>query len=70
MKDFNPKECNRCHKPSASYRMSRFNTQMCCDACLQKEQAHPRYPEAEAAELAAVRAGDLNFPGIGLPADL
>jgi hypothetical protein len=38
--------------------------------CKKKERAHPRYAEADAAEVAAVRAGVRNFPGIGKPADL
>jgi hypothetical protein len=50
--------------------MSRFNTQLCCVSCLLREQAHPRFPEALAAEEDAVRRGDMNFPGVGLPQDL
>jgi hypothetical protein len=50
--------------------MSRFNTQVCCMGCIEKEKKHPDYLFAEAAELAAVRAGDYNFKGIGLPAGL
>ena len=50
--------------------MSRFNTQLCCVSCLLKEQAHPAFPRALAAEEAAVRRGDMNVPGIGLPPDL
>ena len=50
--------------------MSCFNTQLCCVECLLKERAHPEFPRAVAAEEAAVRNGDMNFPGIGLPEDL
>lgn len=50
--------------------MSLFNEQMICLRCVAAEQAHPRFPEAVSAEEAAVRRGDLDFPGIGLPADL
>jgi hypothetical protein len=50
--------------------MSVFNEQMICLGCIATEQAHPRFDEAVAAEEAAVRRGDFNFPGIGLPADL
>ena len=50
--------------------MSLFNEQMICIACIATEQAHPRFDEAVAAEEAAVRRGDFNFPGIGLPPDL
>jgi hypothetical protein len=38
--------------------------------CLEKEEKHPKYKEAAAAELRAVQAGNYNFPGIGKPADL
>jgi hypothetical protein len=55
--------------------MSRFNTQTICEACEAKERAHPKYPEARAAEEADVKRtlalGLPNyFPGIGLPEDL
>ena len=50
--------------------MSVFNEQVICLGCISIEQAHPSFPEALAAEEAAVRRGDLNFPGIGLPQDL
>ena len=47
-----------------------FNTEQICLACHEAEQAHPSYEEALRVELAAVRSGDFNFPGIGLPDDL
>jgi hypothetical protein len=50
--------------------MSRFNTELCCMECLETEKRHPKYKEAEAAEHAAVKAGNYNFPGIGLPPEL
>jgi hypothetical protein len=50
--------------------MSRFNTEHCCLHCLAAEKAHPDYPKAVEAELAAVKAGDYNYPGIGKPSDL
>ena len=50
--------------------MSYFNTQMICETCETKEIAHPKYKEAREAENKAVRYGDYNFAGIGLPADL
>jgi hypothetical protein len=50
--------------------MSYFNTEEICLDCKVLEQAHPLYPEAVAAECAAVKAGDMNFPGIGKPDDL
>lgn len=62
--------CERCDKTPPYATMSRFNTDIICPDCERKEKAHPKYPEAEAAELAAVKAGNYNYPGIGLPADL
>ncbi len=49
-----------CH--SVSY----FNTEdICCD-CKTDERHFPGYAAALAAEEAAVRGGNLNFPGVGL----
>lgn len=67
--------CERCFRKVLVTTMSIFNTQTICaddptKSCRAKEQKHPKYAEAKAAELAAVRAGDYNFPGIGKPADL
>lgn len=62
--------CNRCTKPAFSRTMSMFDTSMICIDCKAKEKQHPDYTKARDAELEAVRNGDLNFPGIGLPADL
>jgi len=45
--------------------MSRFNTDLICPDCEDEERRHPDYEKAAAAELAAVRAGNYNFPGIG-----
>jgi hypothetical protein len=42
---------------------------LCLD-CKKKEEAHPAYERARKAEQDAVRRGDRNFPGIGLPPDL
>jgi len=47
--------------------MSYFNTDMICIECEEKEKAHPKYPEAKAAEAEAIAKGDYNFHGIGLP---
>lgn len=61
--------CDRCKQPTKIFRMSRFNTDMCCPACLTKEQKHPDYPKAVEAERQALLSGNYNFPGIGLPDD-
>jgi hypothetical protein len=47
-----------------------FNMDMCCDLCIENEQAHPSYVEARDRELDELSKGNYNFPGIGLPEDL
>lgn len=63
-------KCQRCHKETDCTIMSRFNTQEICEECEEREKAHPKYQEAHDAEAEAVRNGNYNFPGIGLPPDL
>lgn len=43
-----------------------FNEQNICMECKDRETKSPRYKEAVDAARAAERAGDRNFPGIGL----
>lgn len=62
--------CDRCGGAASTHITSMFNTQTICTDCKTAEQAHERYAEAVEAESEAVRAGNYNFPGIGLPADL
>lgn len=62
--------CDRCLKPVRALRMSMFDTDMCCQACLTKEKQHPQYKEACDAVHAAEKQGDMNFKGIGKPEDL
>jgi hypothetical protein len=63
--------CERCKdQEPASLSMSYFNTQMICTFCQDAEAAHPKYQEARAAENRAVRRGNFNFEGIGLPPEL
>jgi hypothetical protein len=50
--------------------MSIFNSQMICEECDEQEKQHPQYHKAKETELQAVKKGDYNFPGIGLPLDL
>lgn len=50
--------------------MSKFNEDIICIDCKDKERKHPRYKEADEAEIASVRRGERNFPGIGKPGDL
>ena len=62
--------CDRCGGDAGVSTMSRFNTEQICIPCEDVEKAHPDYEKAREAELNAVRAGDYNYPGIGLPEDL
>jgi len=62
--------CDRCGQPTGVTTMSRFNTEIICPICEDKEKAHPMYSEAHRQELEAVRRGDYHFPGIGKPRDL
>lgn len=48
---------------------SYFNTDRCCMDCLKVERQHPQYAQARKIEEAEIRAGNLNFPGVGLPKD-
>ena len=63
--------CERCGAdPIISSTCSIFNTEQICLVCQRREEAHPDYESARAAEAAAVRSGNYNFPGVGKPADL
>lgn len=61
--------CQRCRRRPWMI-MSKFNLEMICHECKARERQHPKYPEADAAECAAVRAGNPNYPGIGCPPEL
>lgn len=66
-----PDHCQRCgKKPIEAFTMSRFNTEIICMGCKEAEKKHPRYQEACDVELAAIKSGNMNYEGIGLPADL
>jgi len=65
-----PEKCARCGGPMGAYTMSYFNTDWICLDCSALEQQHPRFAEAQAAEMAATARGEMNFPGIGKPDDL
>ena len=64
-----PTHCARCGADlgTVSSTVSKFNTDTICLPCKMREKAHPSYVAADAAEVAAVLAGDLNFPGVGCP---
>ncbi len=64
--------CDRCKQPPIDNTtiMSKFNTQVICTLCKDKEKEHTDYEAACNAENQAIDKGDYNFPGIGLPDDL
>lgn len=62
--------CDRCYKETRISVVSYFNTDTICIDCRAKERAHPEYQKAVDAEVEAVKAGNLNYSGIGLPPDL
>ena len=66
---FRKDRCDRCGVPLRGRTMSRFNTDCLCMECAEAERAIPGYREAVEAEREAVRRGDCNFEGIGLPKD-
>jgi hypothetical protein len=57
--------CDRCARETIAVIMSMFNTEDLCLDCKDRERLDPRYPEAVAADEAAMRAGNYNFKGIG-----
>lgn len=62
--------CDRCANETLVTTMSIFNTEMICMDCEEKERNHPKYQYAKESELAAIRSGNYNFPGVGLPDDI
>ena len=65
---FTQDHCDRCGGSLEGGRiMSRFNTDCLCIECEEAERKHPDYKKAADAELAALKRGDTNFPGIGWP---
>ena len=63
---FTQDRCDRCGELKVRT-MSRFNTDCICMKCAEEERNHPDYQKAANAELAAVKRGERNFPGIGWP---
>lgn len=63
-KFFSLKNCSRCGVALSARIMSRFNTDVLCMDCSDVEKNHSRYKEAAEAELAEIRAGNYNFPGL------
>lgn len=66
-----PTNCDRCKGPLMNgHMMSFFNTDTLCMSCVIKEKAHPKYEDARRVEMAEVKKGNYNYPGIGLPPEL
>lgn len=63
-------ECERCQDELHVSTMSKFNTDTICLNCSDREKDHPKYKEAVDADIAACRAGNYNFEGIGCPPEL
>lgn len=67
-KFFSQKYCDRCGGDLSGGRiMSKFNTDCICMDCKRKETKMAEYKSACEAENAAVKRGETNFQGIGLP---
>ena len=65
---FSQTKCDRCGKELTDGRtMSMFNTECICLGCKRKEKQMDEYTAACDAENAAVRRGEKNFSGVGLP---
>lgn len=67
MDDFFTKEyCDKCHNPIGKIRkMSMYNTDCLCEACIKAEQRRSDYKLAQDADIEAIRNGNYNYPGIG-----
>lgn len=63
---FEVENCDRCKKPLNGCRIqSMYSSAVLCMECHDKEIKRSDYQEAVAADHAAIRNGDYNFPGIG-----
>lgn len=63
--------CNRCKKENAKLLfLSVFNEENICISCKEKEEKHTLYKDALIADRKALKEGNYNFKGIGLPNDL
>ncbi len=70
MKQF-PTNCDRCGTETRVFKMSRFNKDMLCTACVYDEKEAPGYKIAADEEHLHLLYCDYNYPGVGLgPLDL
>ncbi len=65
-----PDHCERCGEKTNTTTGSYFDEAIICMHCNGLERAHPDFRRALEAETEQVRAGNYNYPGIGLPAGL
>ena len=64
---FKKEKCDRCGGSLDEGRtQSMFNKDVICMACKDAERRRPDYEKAVAADVAAVKAGNWNFKGIGM----
>jgi hypothetical protein len=66
LNDIEDTKCARCGADLQAHTMSKFNTDIICLRCAEDERLAPGYAAAADAEIAAVRQGNYNFPGVGL----
>ena len=59
--------CHRCSKETNSFTMSWFSTESICMECSDEENDHADIKLAKDVEIAHVKAGNYNYPGIGWP---
>jgi hypothetical protein len=64
-----PVKCDRCRASLKNVTLSKFNGDIMCDPCTDKEHNHPQFSFAEQIFLAMSKF-DSAFKGIGKPADL
>ena len=64
---FKKRKCDRCGGPLDEGRtQSMYNADVICMECKRRERGRPDYGRAVEADIAAVKAGNWNFKGIGL----
>ena len=57
--------CQECYKESSSHTMSMYSTLLICMECKNEEMERTDYQKAVKADVAAIKAGDFNFRGVG-----
>ncbi len=60
-------KCQRCMIETDTHIMSMFDVALICMECWEREKENPSYQTAVDAEVSAIKSGDHNFQGIGLP---